>query len=168
MTSNIGSAFLQSENLRSPEEFDAAREQVMNALHGHFRPEFLNRVDDIIVFSPLSEEQLTAIIELRLADLRRLLGERKITLELTPHAKELLFIEGYDRAFGARPLKRAIQRMIQDPLALKVLSGEVQNGDRVKVDADLSERKMTFVVERGGAAAAEELVPAATGGRKTR
>jgi ATP-dependent Clp protease ATP-binding subunit ClpB len=168
MTSNIGSAFLQAENLRSPEEFDAAREQVMNALHGHFRPEFLNRVDDIIVFSPLSEEQLTAIIELRLADLRRLLGERKITLELTPHAKELLFIEGYDRAFGARPLKRAIQRMIQDPLALKVLSGGVQNGDRVKVDADLGERKMTFVVERGGAAAAEELVPAATGGRKTR
>ena len=166
MTSNIGSAFLQAENLRSTDEFAAAREQVMNALHQHFRPEFLNRVDDIIVFSPLTEEQLTAIIELRLSDLRRLLGERKISLELTLHAKELLFIEGYDRAFGARPLKRSIQRLIQDPLALKVLSGEVQNGDHIKVDADLGGRKMTFVVSRGGAVADEPL--AVTAGRKTR
>jgi ATP-dependent Clp protease ATP-binding subunit ClpB len=119
---------------------------VMEALRQHFRPEFLNRVDDVIVFSPLGEEQLTRIIELRLDDLRRLLADRKITIELTPAAKELLFIEGYDRAYGARPLKRAIQRLIQDPLALKILEGEVKHGDHVEVDADIPKRQMTFTV----------------------
>ena len=112
----------------------------------HFRPEFLNRVDDIIVFSPLGEEQLTRIIELRLDDLRKLLAERKITIELTAAAKELLFIEGYDRAYGARPLKRAIQRLIQDPLALKILEGEIQHGDHVIIDADVPRRQMVFTV----------------------
>jgi ATP-dependent Clp protease ATP-binding subunit ClpB len=130
----------------SPEAFAEATEHVMEALRQHFRPEFLNRVDDVIVFSPLGEEQLTHIIELRLDDLRRLLADRKITIELTKQAKELLFIEGYDRAYGARPLKRAIQRLIQDPLALKILEGEVKHGDHVEVDADIPKRQMTFTV----------------------
>ena len=118
----------------------------MEALRQHFRPEFLNRVDDVIVFSPLGEEQLTHIIELRLDDLRRLLADRKITIELTQPAKELLFIEGYDRAYGARPLKRAIQRLVQDPLALKILEGEVKHGDHVVVAADVPTRQMRFTV----------------------
>ncbi|HEY2914647.1 MAG TPA: type VI secretion system ATPase TssH, partial [Candidatus Angelobacter sp.] len=101
---------------------------------------------DVIVFKPLGEEQLTHIIELRLDDLRKLLADRKITIELTQTAKELLFLEGYDRAYGARPLKRAIQRLIQDPLALKILEGEVLHGDHVVVDADVPKRQMVFTV----------------------
>ena len=151
MTSNIGSAYLQAENMRTAEEFEQASKQVMNALHGHFKPEFLNRVDDIIVFSPLGKEQLVKIIELRLEDVRRLLAERKISLELTDAAKELLFTEGFDPNFGARPLKRAIQKLVQDPLALKILDGGVLHGDHVVVDADKKAGKMTFAVsERVG------------------
>jgi ATP-dependent Clp protease ATP-binding subunit ClpB len=146
MTSNIGASYLQAEGVSSPEAFAEATEHVMEALRQHFRPEFLNRVDDVIVFSPLGEEQLTHIIELRLDDLRKLLADRKITIELTPNAKELLFVEGYDRAYGARPLKRAIQRLVQDPLALKILEGEVLHGDHVVVDADIAARKMVFTV----------------------
>ena len=108
----------------------------MEALHGHFKPEFLNRVDDIIIFHPLGKEQLVKIVDLRLEDLRRLLADRKISLELTDAAKELLFTEGYDPNFGARPLKRAIQKLVQDPLAMKILDGEVLHGDHVVVDAD--------------------------------
>jgi ATP-dependent Clp protease ATP-binding subunit ClpB len=149
MTSNLGSQLLQGDSLRSPEEFESARQQVMNVLQQHFKPEFLNRVDDIVMFSPLGEEQLVHIIELRLNDLRRLLADRKIKLELSKSAKDLLFMEGYDRAYGARPLKRAIQRLIQDPLALKLLDGEVQAGDTVLVEGDLDARKMTFQTRRG-------------------
>jgi ATP-dependent Clp protease ATP-binding subunit ClpB len=146
MTSNIGASYLQAEGVSSPEAFAEATDHVMEALRQHFRPEFLNRVDDVIVFKPLGEEQLTHIIELRLDDLRKLLADRKITIELTQPAKELLFLEGYDRAYGARPLKRAIQRLIQDPLALKILEGEVLHGDHVVVDADVPKRQMTFTV----------------------
>lgn len=149
MTSNIGSMYLQAENLRSFEDFAIAREQVMGALQGHFKPEFLNRIDDVVVFNPLQEAQLLQIADLRLQDLRRLLADRKIELDLTASAKELLFMEGYDRAYGARPLKRAIQRLIQDPLALKLLEGEVQAGDRVTIDGDIGARKMTFKVSHG-------------------
>ena len=148
MTSNIGSAFLSPEAMQTPDEFEQARKQVMNALQLHFKPEFLNRVDDIILFNPLGKEQLTKIVDLRLEDLRRLLADRNISLELTDRAKELLFTEGYDVNYGARPLKRAIQRMIQDPLALKILDGEVLHGDHVVVDADAKAHKMTFVVSR--------------------
>jgi ATP-dependent Clp protease ATP-binding subunit ClpB len=148
MTSNIGSAFLQAEALRSDEEFEKASEQVLNALHGHFRPEFLNRVDDIIVFRPLGREQLVKIIDLRLEEVRRLLADRKISLELTDAAKDLIFTQGYDPSFGARPLKRAIQRLVQDPLAMKILDGEVLFGDHVIVDADKNAGKMIFEVSR--------------------
>src|SRR5207244_677534 len=148
MTSNIGSTYLQAENMRSAEDYARASELVMNALHGHFKPEFLNRVDDIIVFSPLGKEQLVKIIELRLEDVRRLLAERKISIELTDAAKELLFTEGFDPNFGARPLKRAIQKLVQDPLALKILDGEVLHGDHVVVDADKRAGKMIFTVSK--------------------
>ena len=146
MTSNIGSTYLQAENMRTAEDFSRATELVMNALRGHFKPEFLNRVDDIIVFNPLGKEQLVKIIELRLEDVRRLLADRKISIELTDGAKELLFTEGFDPNFGARPLKRAIQKMIQDPLALKILDGEILHGDHVVVDADKKVGKMKFEV----------------------
>jgi ATP-dependent Clp protease ATP-binding subunit ClpB len=116
-------------------------------------------VDDIIIFKPLGKEQLTKIVDLRLADVRRLLADRKITIELTNAARELLFTEGYDPAFGARPLKRAIQRLIQDPLALKILDGEVQQGDHVMIDADKRERRMVFKVQRR---AAEKREPVST------
>ncbi len=151
MTSNLGSSYLQSENVRSAAAFEEASKQVMGALHGHFKPEFLNRVDDIIIFHPLGKEQLVKIVDLRLEDLRRLLADRKISLELTDAAKELLFTEGYDPNFGARPLKRAIQKLVQDPLAMKILDGEVLHGDHVVVDADKKAGKMTFKVsERVG------------------
>ena len=148
MTSNIGSSFLQSEGGRSEKDFEEASKQVMNALHGHFRPEFLNRVDDIIVFKPLAKEQLVKIIDLRLEDVRRLLADRKISLELTDAAKDLLFTQGFDPNFGARPLKRAIQKLVQDSLALKILDGEVLHGDHIVVDADKKLGKMTFAVSK--------------------
>jgi len=148
MTSNIGSSYLVADNLKTEEEFEKAAADVTNLLHSHFKPEFLNRVDDIIVFHPLGKEQLVKIVELRLEDLRRLLAERKISLELTDGAKELLFTEGYDPNFGARPLKRAIQKLVQDPLALKILDGEVLHGDHVIVDADKKAGKMMFKVSK--------------------
>jgi len=151
MTSNIGSAYFSPEAMRTPDDIEQARKLVMNALQTHFKPEFLNRVDDIIIFNPLGKEQLTKIVDLRLEDLRRLLSDRNISLELTDAAKELLFTEGYDVNYGARPLKRAIQKMIQDPLALKILDGEVLHGDHVVVDANTKDRKMTFTVSRTAA-----------------
>ena len=146
MTSNIGSTYLQAENMRTAEDFARATELVMQALHGHFRPEFLNRVDDIVVFQPLGKEQLVKIVDLQLENLRRLLAERQISIELTDAAKELLFTEGYDPNFGARPLKRAIQKLIQDPLALKILDGEVLHGDHLVVKVDQGTHKMSFKV----------------------
>jgi ATP-dependent Clp protease ATP-binding subunit ClpB len=157
MTSNIGSQFLQAESLKTDADFDEAAQQVQNLLHTHFKPEFLNRVDDIIVFRPLGKEQLVKIIELRLEDVRRLLADRKISLELTDAAKDLLFTQGYDPNFGARPLKRAIQKLIQDPLALKILDGEVLHGDHIVVDADKKAGKMMFTIsERVGEKAPAE------------
>ncbi len=120
----------------------------MGELRKHFRPEFLNRVDDIVVFHPLGEEQLTHIVDLRLNDLRKLLADRRITLELTDAAREAIFQAGYDRAYGARPLKRAIQRMVQDPLAMRILDGRVLHGDHVVVDADRDGRLQFTTPER--------------------
>jgi ATP-dependent Clp protease ATP-binding subunit ClpB len=145
MTSNIGSLSL-SGDLTAPERFARASEQVMTALRAHFKPEFLNRIDDIVVFRPLGVEQLTKIVDLRLEDLKKLLADRKVTIELTEAAKHELFTSGYDPAYGARPLKRAIQRMIQDPLAMKILDGEVLHGDHVVVDA--KDGKLVFEVQR--------------------
>ncbi len=147
MTSNLGAHVLQGENLSSESAFEGAREEVMEILRQSFRPEFLNRVDDIVIFRPLGEDQLAHIIDLRLADLKKLLADRKITIELTDEAKRQLMLTGYDRAYGARPLKRALQRLIQDPLALKILDGEVLHGDHVIVDADPLNNRLRFEVE---------------------
>jgi len=152
MTSNLGAIYLTAENLASPEAFERASEQVMGVVQQHFRPEFLNRVDDIIIFKPLGEAQLTRIVDLQLANVRKMLADRRISIELTKAAKEMIFMEGYDRAFGARPLKRAIQRMVQDQLAMKILEGEVQHGDHVIIDADVKNRRLTLQVERAGEA----------------
>jgi ATP-dependent Clp protease ATP-binding subunit ClpB len=135
MTSNIGAAQLSTAWAEGEEGFEDAKVRVMDSLKQHFRPEFLNRVDDIVVFHALGQEQLTHIIDLRLLDLEKLLSDRKITLELTPEARAALFKAGYDRAYGARPLKRAIQRLVQDPLAVKILDGTVLHGDHVVVTA---------------------------------
>ena len=149
MTSNLGAQLLNAEALESEASFDAAREQVMQILRQSFRPEFLNRVDDIVIFRPLGEEQLEHILTLRIADLNRMLADRRITVEMTEAAKHQLFLTGYDRAYGARPLKRAIQRLIQDPLAIKILDGEVVHGDRVLLDADpLHNQLVIQVMER--------------------
>jgi ATP-dependent Clp protease ATP-binding subunit ClpB len=147
MTSNLGAHLLQTENLESEAAFDAAREQVTQLLRQSFRPEFLNRVDDVVIFRPLGEEQLSHIVDLRLAELRKLLEPRKITLELTDGARHQLLLTGYDRQYGARPLKRAIQRLIQDPLAIKILDGEVLHGDHIRVDADPLKNRLLFEVE---------------------
>ena len=143
MTSNINSEQLTADWLRTQEDSEQARRQVMKALRAHFKPEFLNRVDDFILFNPLGTGDLTRIIDLRLEEVRQLLADRQITLELTDSAKELLLREGYDPNFGARPLKRSIQRLLQGPLAVKILHDEVHYGDRVVADAE--QGKMTFV-----------------------
>ncbi|RME24360.1 MAG: hypothetical protein D6806_09690, partial [Deltaproteobacteria bacterium] len=136
MTSNIGSEVL-AEKAGSITERD--RELVLEALRRHFRPEFLNRVDDILVFRSLEREHLVKIVDIQLERLRRLLDERKIELEVTDAAKQLLAERGFDPQFGARPLKRTIQRLVQDPLALKLLEGEFTDGDRIEVDAERDE-----------------------------
>ena len=136
MTSNVGAAQLTTAWASGEEGFEDAKARVMDTLRQHFKPEFLNRVDDIVVFRPLGDEQLTHIVDLRLKDLQTLLADRKITLELTDEARRAIFKAGYDRAYGARPLKRAIQRLVQDKLAVKILDGSVLHGDHVMVTAD--------------------------------
>ncbi|MCB9078581.1 MAG: ATP-dependent chaperone ClpB [Anaerolineaceae bacterium] len=128
MTSNIGSHYIMELGA------EAAEPKVMEALRQHFRPEFLNRIDDIITFHRLTREDLVRIVEIQLANLRKLLAERKLTLVLTEAAKQHLAEVGYDPTFGARPLKRAIQRELQDPLAMQLLSGKFQEGDIIEVD----------------------------------
>jgi ATP-dependent Clp protease ATP-binding subunit ClpB len=141
MTSNVGSSAIFDLMERDPKK---ARDEAMAALRQLFRPEFLNRIDDIVLFRPLGKDQIEHIIDLQMQHLLKRLGERKITLHLSPAAKALLFREGYDPAFGARPMKRAIQRLIQDPLALKLLDGELQPGDQVNADVDKKTGEMKF------------------------
>ena len=136
MTSNIGASQLSTAWAQGEDGFDDAKARVMEELRKHFRPEFLNRVDDIVVFHPLNESQLEHIVDLRLDDLRKLLADRRITLELTEAARKAIFKAGYDPVYGARPLKRAIQRLVQDPLAVQILEGKVMHGDHVVIDAD--------------------------------
>ncbi len=150
MTSNIGADKLSTAWASGPDGFEEARGRVMEVLRQNFRPEFLNRVDDIVIFRPLEESQLTHIVDMRLADLQKLLADRKITLELTDAARKSIFKAGYDRAYGARPLKRAIQRMVQDKLAIKILDGEVLHGDHVVIDA--GKDGLTFHVTKRAAA----------------
>jgi ATP-dependent Clp protease ATP-binding subunit ClpB len=133
MTSNIGSTYILE---HTGDDRAVVEAQVTNALRQHFRPEFLNRVDDIIIFRPLAKAEIEHIIDLQLGRLEKLLADRKLTFELTPAAREILATEGYDPAFGARPLKRAIQRLLQNPLALAVLEGKFSEGDHIVVDRD--------------------------------
>jgi ATP-dependent Clp protease ATP-binding subunit ClpB len=132
MTSNIGSPYILEHAGTS--DWEAVEKTVLAELQRHFRPEFLNRVDDIIVFRPLNKEQIRHIVELQLGRLRRLLAERRIQLEITPAAADLIASVGFDQAFGARPLKRAIQRLVQNPLAVKLLEGEFADGDTIIAD----------------------------------
>jgi ATP-dependent Clp protease ATP-binding subunit ClpB len=151
MTSNVGSTAIFELAAKDPKK---AREAAMGALRELFRPEFLNRIDDIVMFLPLGKGQIERIIELQLENLKKRLAERQVTIELTPAAKTLLFREGYDPAYGARPMKRAIQRLIQDPLALRILDGEVLPGDTVVVDADPNSEEMKFTRRTAKAGAA--------------
>src|SRR6201982_1299679 len=141
MTSNVGSTAIFELAHRDPER---ARKEAMEALRASFRPEFINRIDEIVIFNPLGKEQLERIVDLLLRGVERLLAERQITLELTPAAKELLVREGYDPAYGARPLRRTIQRLVQDPLALQILNGKVLPSDHVRVDRDGKSGAMRF------------------------
>ncbi len=132
MTSNLGSSYLTD---LLPGQEDLVKERVMDALQGHFRPEFLNRIDEVVVFHPLTREDIKRIVDIQLEGLCKRLAERRIGLELTDSARELLATQGYDPAYGARPLKRTIQHNLVDPLALKVLAGEYHEGEAVVVDA---------------------------------
>ena len=136
MTSNLGSQFLTELALEGrPVLDDAVKRQMLDVLRVHFRPEFLNRVDEIVIFHPLSQDQLAAIVDIQVHALMKRLEERKIHVELSDAARRLLVREGYDPAYGARPLKRTIQRRVLDPLAIKVLEGEFTEGDRIGIDA---------------------------------
>ena len=144
MTSNLAGSTIQEMTGRDPREIQT---RVFEVLRASFKPEFLNRIDDIIIFNALGREEISRIVDLQLDRLMARLAERKIDLELTGRAKEVLFNQGYDPDYGARPLKRALQRLIQDRLALKLLEGEVHSGDRVRVDADAKRESLVFRTE---------------------
>jgi ATP-dependent Clp protease ATP-binding subunit ClpB len=148
MTSNLGSQVIQDMANRP---FDEVQRAVMGVLREHFRPEFLNRVDEVIVFKPLTQEQLAEIVDIQLANLEKRLADRKIQLQVTDAAKRLLAERGWDPVYGARPLKRTIQRLVQDPLAMRILEGEFKEGDQIVVDVEGGE--ITFAKARAGAAA---------------
>ena len=145
MTSNLGSREIQ--------EFEGdektLRVAVMEQLRGEFKPEFLNRIDDIIIFKRLGIEQIKHIIKIQLEALRKMLADRQIVLALDQSAEELLAREGYDPVYGARPLKRAIQNLIQNPLAMKLLGGEIKSGDILSVKGDLERGEMIFITQQG-------------------
>jgi ATP-dependent Clp protease ATP-binding subunit ClpB len=134
MTSNVGSAEIQRLGSLPDVGAGAIRDAALEHLRAHFRPEFLNRVDEIVVFKPLGREEVGKIVGIQVGRLQKLLAERQIGIELTEGAREAVADAGYDPAFGARPLKRALQRMVQDPLATKLLQGEFKAGDRIVVD----------------------------------
>jgi ATP-dependent Clp protease ATP-binding subunit ClpB len=128
MTSNIG-----SELILEAESMNAVRAEIDTLLKLHFKPEFLNRIDEIVLFERLTETMISAIAELRLKELAGRLRERDIAIEVLPEAKAFIASEGYDRRFGARPLKRAIQSLLENPLSKSILSGELTEGDSVRV-----------------------------------
>ncbi len=133
MTSNLGSQFLVEQP--EGEDTDAVKDQVMAVVRASFRPEFLNRVDEIILFHRLKRNEMSKIVDIQFARLGKLLEDRKITIELDPSAREWLADKGWDPAYGARPLKRVIQKAVQDPLAEQILAGQVKDGDRVVISA---------------------------------
>jgi ATP-dependent Clp protease ATP-binding subunit ClpB len=160
MTSNVGSAAISELGVNDPEE---ARREAMEALRAAFRPEFLNRVDEIVMFNPLGKDQLAHIVDLQLADVAKLLADRNVTLELSPAARQQVLDEGYDPAYGARPLRRTLQRLVQDPLAMQILAGTILAGDHVMVDVDPATRKVKFVRKPAADAAGAESSAVAAG-----
>jgi ATP-dependent Clp protease ATP-binding subunit ClpB len=148
MTSNIGSAAIAAAGGRSGDAaYEAMKREVTDALRTQFRPEFLNRIDEVIVFHALTDADLAQIVDLLLADLGQRLAEQDLTLELTPAAKALIVREGTDPAYGARPLKRTIQRLVENPLARALVAGDFKPGDRVTGDADLGSGTLVFSTE---------------------
>jgi ATP-dependent Clp protease ATP-binding subunit ClpB len=131
MTSNLGSTIF-----REYEKPEKVRPLVLQELRATLRPEFLNRIDEIVIFNSLGHAEIARIVEIQLGHLEKRLADKRITLEVTPAARALLGKEGYDPTFGARPLKRTIQRLVQDPLALRLLEGEFAEGDTVVVNAE--------------------------------
>jgi len=131
MTSNIGSREIAAHKGST----DTLKEHLQNILLEHFRPEFINRIDELVVFNPLGKPELEKIVDMQLAGLRHMLAERKVELELSARAREALFEEGYNPEYGARPMKRAVQRLVQNPLAMKLLSGDIVPGDTVCVES---------------------------------
>jgi ATP-dependent Clp protease ATP-binding subunit ClpB len=139
MTSNIGSHFIAETAIKGEPMSEGTKREVMDALRAQLRPEFINRIDDIIVFHALTREQMRTIIDIQLRGLVKRLEDRKIHVELTDKAKDFIIEEGYDPTYGARPLKRTIQRRVLDPLAMRVLQGEFREGDSVVIDASTGE-----------------------------
>jgi ATP-dependent Clp protease ATP-binding subunit ClpB len=137
MTSNVGSQYIHDfeHGTKTSAEEDVMRRNVEQELHRSFRPEFLNRLDDVIIFQALAFEDIKRIVSIQLDRLVALLGERRLSINLTDEAKEVLAREGFDTAFGARPLKRAIQKLVIDPLAIRILEGEFNPGETVYIDA---------------------------------
>jgi ATP-dependent Clp protease ATP-binding subunit ClpB len=155
MTSNIGShRILEYRGAFEGEEYRRMKDTVLAELRHAFRPEFLNRLDEIIVFHALSEEDLKQIVEIQLASLRARLEERHIQIELTDAARTRLVRTGFDPTYGARPLKRAIQRQIETPLAKQLLGGEIRPGQTVRIDTDPAGPGLVFRAEAGQAAEA--------------
>jgi ATP-dependent Clp protease ATP-binding subunit ClpB len=146
MTSNIGSPMIleQSGRMRDPDVREEVEAAVLQEMRRTFRPEFLNRVDDIVVFRPLDVDDLKRIVDIQLRRLEEMLAERKLTLNITDAAKALISEEGYDPAYGARPLKRAIQRLVQNPLAIQVLEGAFDEGDTIVVDREEGDGRLEF------------------------
>jgi ATP-dependent Clp protease ATP-binding subunit ClpB len=157
MTSNLGSDLIRE----YAHDEARMREAVMAALRQAFRPEFLNRVDDVIIFHPLSKEQLRGIVEIQLRGLRNRLAERDLKLEVSPAAMDFLAEQGYDPVFGARPLKRTIQRLLQDPLAMRILEGEFRDGDTIRVD--IRDGELQLIREAATEPEPSNPEPAATG-----
>jgi ATP-dependent Clp protease ATP-binding subunit ClpB len=131
MTSNLGAEYLVAQP--EGQDSDKVRDQVMAEVRAHFRPEFLNRIDEIILFHRLKRTDMDRIVDIQMERLQRLLDDRKITLSLDPKARDWLAEKGYDPAYGARPLKRVIQRSVQDPLAELLLSGRIKDNEKVKI-----------------------------------
>jgi ATP-dependent Clp protease ATP-binding subunit ClpC len=162
MTSNVGVELIRREmsvgfaakkaDKDQKQSYETMKEKVLAEMKKTFRPEFINRIDEIIVFHQLTEEQLESIVELLVKDLQGRLAERKLNLELTAAAKSWLVKQGYDPVYGARPLRRAIERYVENPLSAKILQGEFADGDRVSVD--VGEEGLTFSLKKGTKAAA--------------
>jgi ATP-dependent Clp protease ATP-binding subunit ClpA len=145
MTSNVGSQFITGyAGQRDEASYEQMKKQVTDTLRQVFRPEFLNRIEEIIVFHALTEDDLAQVVELLLADLSRRLADHDLELEVTPAARRLIVGEGYDPAYGARPLRRAIQRLVENPLARALLEGRFKPGTRIKVDADPGSGTLLF------------------------